>query len=582
MKTFSFLGILFLSLFSNVGLRAASADFIFEGINYRINNDTAEVSFNRWDLKGDIVIPSKVEYEGKEYVVGKILPRAFYYCLYLNSITLPNTLTKIGDKAFEGCSSLKSFSIPSSVTFIDKNVFNRCSNLCSITVDAENPIYDSRNDCNAIMQSATNILITGCAKTIIPQETESIGADAFAFNSMLDSIYIPAKVIAIGLGAFRACDNLKRIIVDSENLVYDSRANSNALIETATNTFIAGCVNSVVPNGIEIIQEYAFEKSLIDSLYIPKSVRKIGYGVTADCPNLVSIEVDPENSMYLSEGNNIIEKGGYEALVAGCNTTAIPDYVEKIDAYSIVAPGLKCLIIPQSVRKIETVAIMGYYLKEIQFVSKEAPLLNNMAFNSIIYPLNIFVPVDSEGYKEQLKNAYPNDDIDKGFIVREYAKCREELSTSQVYALKDCKTRGYLVYDVEKGQLSTIALDSTYSESQVDHNWQVIETSEGFSLYNLGANKYLTVGENNAYALSDSPVALTLSDDSDGISVAGESSFIFVHDNVLDPKNPTAGIEDLSLSRGLQSSSYGLSGYATKNTQGIIVKDGKIVMMKSK
>lgn len=580
MKTFPFLGTVFFSLLFHVSLRAASADFIYEGVNYRIKNDTAEVSVNRWDLEGDIVIPSKVEYEGKEYVVGKILPRAFYYCFFLNSITLPNSLTKIGDKAFVGCSSLNSITIPNSVTFIDKNVFSRCSNLESITVDEENSIYDSRNDCNAIMETATNTLITGCAKTIIPQETECIGEDAFAYNSIIDSIYIPAKVTVIELNAFRSCNNLKRIIVDSENPVYDSRENCNALIETATNTFITGCGNSFVPDGIESIDGYAFENTPIDSLFIPKSVRKIGFGVTADCSNLVSIEVDPENSTYLSDGNTIIKKGGDGALIAGCNTTVIPDYVEKIDVYSIVAPGLKSLVIPQSVRMIGTVAIMGYYMKEIQFVSKEAPQLKNMAFNSIIYPLNFYVPVSSEGYKEQLKIAYPNDDIDKGFIVREYAKSCGELSTSQVYVLKDYKTRDCLVYDAEKGQLCTLPLDSTYSESLAEHSWQVIDQGEGVCLYNLGANKYLTADEENGYALSDTPVTLSLNDDADGVSIEGGSTFIFVYNNVLEPKNPTTGIEDLSQSCSSSSTSYSLNGCLTKNSQGIIVMDGKIVMVK--
>ena len=75
-------------------------------------------------------------------------------------------------------------------------------------------------------------------------------------------------------------------------------------------------------------------------------------------------------------------------------------------------------------------------------------------------------------------------------------------------------------------------------------------------------------------------MTLSLNDDADGVSIEGGSTFIFVYNNLLEPKNPTTGIEDLSQSCSSSSTSYSLNGCVTKNSQGIIVMDGKIVMVK--
>lgn len=95
---------------------------------------------------------------------------AFSKCSSLKSVTIPNSVKLIGERAFQNCSSLKSVTIPNSVTLIAKNAFDDCSSLTSIVVESGNPKYDSRNNCNGIIETETNTLIVRCKNTVVPND----------------------------------------------------------------------------------------------------------------------------------------------------------------------------------------------------------------------------------------------------------------------------------------------------------------------------------------------------------------------------------------------------------------------------
>lgn len=229
----------------------------------------------------------------------------------LEEIKLPNTLKEIGRLSLPD-SGLKKIVIPKSVTEIGSDVFYQCDNLASIIVEDGNPTFDSRENCNAIIETATNTLRIGCRSTVVPSSVVAIGNYAFSGVQGLTSVVLPDGVTSIGDGAFWAdegltsvylsksitdmgsgpfvaCSNIKTFAIDPENPVYDSRNNCNAIIETATNTLIQGFSSTKIPEGIEKIAALAFMYQNINSVEIPASVKEIGASAFKYCHNLATV-----------------------------------------------------------------------------------------------------------------------------------------------------------------------------------------------------------------------------------------------------------------------------------------------------
>jgi len=190
-----------------LGFNAFAYDAEIDGIYYNFSGDEATVTSGNfsYSYSGSIIIPESVTYEGKTYSVTSIGLSAFDGCSGLTSITIPNSVTSIGIKAFWNCFGLTSITIPNGVTNIGSDAFSGCRGLTSIVVESTNTVFDSRNDCNAIIETATNTLVAGCKNTIIPSSVTSIGYSAFYGCSGLTSITIPNSVTIIGNSAFSFC-----------------------------------------------------------------------------------------------------------------------------------------------------------------------------------------------------------------------------------------------------------------------------------------------------------------------------------------------------------------------------------------
>ena len=136
---------------------------------------------------------------------------AFNECYNLTSIDIPNSVSVIGEYAFNWCVGLTSLSIGKSVNTIGSDVFYGCRNLSCITVASGNRNYDSRDNCNAIIRTASNKLITGCKSTIIPNSVTSIDKGAYVSGSGMTMLEIPSSVTTIGDYAFYECGELDTV-----------------------------------------------------------------------------------------------------------------------------------------------------------------------------------------------------------------------------------------------------------------------------------------------------------------------------------------------------------------------------------
>ena len=148
----------------------------------------------------DFVIPEGVTSIGEE---------AFSWS-NIRSISLPSTLKRIEFWAFS-LTQLESITIPASVDYIGPRILNHCSNLTKITVASDNPLFDSRDNCNAIIETATNTLIVGCKTSKIPESVTALGETAFTECQDLTSITIPKSITKIGDMAFMYCSALQDI-----------------------------------------------------------------------------------------------------------------------------------------------------------------------------------------------------------------------------------------------------------------------------------------------------------------------------------------------------------------------------------
>lgn len=276
---------------------ASAYDFKAGDLCYNINSDGSTVTVTGENASGgyenlseDVVIPKNVSYNGVTYTVTAIgedafvgseygtstltsisIPStvtsigdyAFMYCTNLTSIEIPEAVTNIGKYAFRQCSKITSINIPHNVTTIGRRAFDGCSSITTITVNDNNTNYDSRNNCNAIIETATNILVAGCRNTVIPNSVTELGERAFSFRTGLTSITIPNSVRVLGKGLFLECSDL--ISVD-------------------------------MPNSITSIPSNTFNScTSLSSIIIPSGVTQIGEAAFQDCTSLIKITSEITN-----------------------------------------------------------------------------------------------------------------------------------------------------------------------------------------------------------------------------------------------------------------------------------------------
>lgn len=221
--------------------------------------------------------------------VTSIQLHAFGGCSGLTSVSLPNSLTSIGGWAFSGC-NITSLTIGQNLSTIGQEPFSGCTALSRIIVDSANPIFDSRNNCNAIIETATNTLIVGCKNTIIPNTVTAIGDAAFLGCRSMTNIVIPNNVAQIGSYAFGYCTALTSLVLPDSVIVEDGICFQCSGIE-----------NFKFPAGNTKIEDYScYVCSSLESVEIPNCVTSIGDYVFNSCTNLKNITCHAETPPTIS------------------------------------------------------------------------------------------------------------------------------------------------------------------------------------------------------------------------------------------------------------------------------------------
>ena len=233
---------LFLLLAFGYATEAKSGEFTVDDIWYYYTNeddDEVGVMYSKsGEYSGDVVIPSTVTYNGKQYTVTSIGSKAFSGCTRLKKVTIPNSVTNIGDNAFSECRGLKAVTIGNSVTSIGSGAFTYCSYLTEVTIP---------NSVTSIGSRAF-FSCTGLKKVTIGNSVKSIGNEAFPHCTSLTAITIPNSVTSIESGTFYSCTSLKTVTIGNSVKSIGSNAFSSCTSLTAI----------TIPNSVTSIGDETF------------------------------------------------------------------------------------------------------------------------------------------------------------------------------------------------------------------------------------------------------------------------------------------------------------------------------------
>ena len=272
-------------------------------------------NLNETIIHGDTLVRVPISTSGK-YIIPKgivnIGKGAFCDCANITELVITPGVKNIKELAFNGLLNLKSISIPASVESIEERAFIDCGKVEKITIDKSNPKYDSRNDCNAIVETKVNRIIFGCSKTVFVETITSIGEHAFSYCSELKELTLPNTITEVKSYAFENCDNLKI---------------------------------AELPSSLKLVESFIFQECKnLKEVILNEGIENIDFAAFYECDNLVSINIP---NSFIPE-DLFISDCCFNEIVKSVKTPVFNDHLfislpQSYSGHYVIPEGITCI-----------------------------------------------------------------------------------------------------------------------------------------------------------------------------------------------------------------------------------------------
>lgn len=317
----------------------------FRSGDYRYTVENDEVTITQYTGNdAEVTVPGSI----KGMPVVAIDSTAFHHCDNMRSVTIPDSVVRIGGLAFSKCYALEHVTLGRGIREIDFSPFSFCEKMIYnkykngyYVGNEENPylalVSMASEDAETVTIHPDTVVVCGSAmegcsslrELVVSDAVVSIGSYAFSYCSSLETLYIPESVESIGHMAFEHCDSLLNIVVSDKSPHFKSvdgilfSHDGTRLIKYTPGQNVS---SYSIPNDVLIIESYAFENAKqLTEVVLSDSVEEIGHSAFIHCENLRNIQL----------GNSLKRIGGQAfGFCSSLTAITIPDSVEEL-SYSV-------------------------------------------------------------------------------------------------------------------------------------------------------------------------------------------------------------------------------------------------------